>query len=89
MFHHFSYTKRTSPPHTINGNRSAPDFTHVYIGESDGRPVCKRFLPQLEGKVDKHQFARKGMSTTDALISFFQSIFEAIDKGDNSPDILY
>ena len=43
---------------------------------------CKRFLPQLEGKVDKYQFARKGMSTTDALISFLQPIFEAIDKGD-------
>ena len=38
---------------------------------------CRRFLLQLEGKVDKYQFARKGMSTTDALISFLQPIFEA------------
>ena len=30
MFHHFPYTKRN--PSTINGNRFAPDFTHVYIG---------------------------------------------------------
>ena len=94
MFHHFSYTKRTPPPlhthtHTINGNRSAPDLTHVYIGERDGRPVCKRFLAQLEGKVDKHQFARKGMGTTDALISFLQPIFEAIDKGDNIARIFF
>ena len=44
---------------------------------------CKRFLPQLEGKVDENQFARKNMSTTDALISFLQPIFEAIDKGGN------
>ena len=50
---------------------------------------CKRFLPQLEGKVDKHQFARKGMSTTDALISFLQPIFEAIDKGDNIARIFF
>ena len=50
---------------------------------------CKRFLPQLEGKVDKYQFARKGMSTTDALISFLQPIFEAIDKGDNIARIFF
>ena len=50
---------------------------------------CKRFLPQLEGKVDKNQFARKGMSTTDALISFLQPIFEAIDKGDNIARIFF
>ena len=81
MLHHFSYTERNLPQ--INGNRSAPDFTHVYIGESDGRPVLQRFLPQLEGMADKYQFARKGMSTTDALINFLQPIFEATDKGDN------
>ena len=45
---------------------------------------CKRFQPQLEGKIDNHHFAGKGMSTTDALTSFLQSIFEAIDKGDIS-----
>ena len=50
---------------------------------------CKRFLPQLEGKVDKNQFARKGMSTTDALISFLQPIFEAIDKGNNIARIFF
>ena len=50
---------------------------------------CKRFLSQLEGKVDKHQFARKSMSTTDALISFLQPIFEAIDKGDNIARIFF
>ena len=44
---------------------------------------CKRFLPQLERKVDKNQLARKCMSTTDALISFLQPIFGAIDKGGN------
>ena len=93
MFHHFSYTKRTPPPPTINGNRSAPGFTHVYIGGTLAKVMedlfCKRFLPQLEGKVDKHQFARKGMSTTDALISFHQPIFEAIDKGDNIARIFF
>ena len=50
---------------------------------------CKRLLPQLEGKIDKQQFARKGMSTTDALISFLQPIFEAIDKGDNTARIFF
>ena len=50
---------------------------------------CKRLLPQLEGKIDKQQFARKGMSTTDALISFLQPIFEAMDKGDNTARIFF
>ena len=44
---------------------------------------CRRLLPQLEGKLDKRQFARKGLSTTDALISFLQPIMEAIDERDN------
>ena len=50
---------------------------------------CRRFLPQLEGKIDKYQFARKGLSTTDALISFLQPIYEAIDKGDNIARIFF
>jgi hypothetical protein len=45
---------------------------------------CRRFLPQLEGKIDKYQFSRKGLSTTDALISFLQPIYEAFDKGNNT-----
>ncbi len=50
---------------------------------------CRRFLPQLEGKIDKYQFARKGLSTTDALISVLQLIHEAIDKGDNTARIFF
>ena len=65
--------EHTPPPHTHN----------------QWEQICKRFMPQLEGKVDKHQFARKGMSTTDALISFLQPIFEAIDKGDNIARIFF
>lgn len=50
---------------------------------------CRRLLPQLEGRLDKRQFARKGLSTTDALISFLQPIMEAIDKGDNIARIFF
>jgi hypothetical protein len=50
---------------------------------------CRRFLPQLEGTIDKYQFARKGLSTTDAFISFFQPIYETIDKGDNIARIFF
>jgi hypothetical protein len=50
---------------------------------------CIRFLPQLEGKIGKYQFARKGLSTTDALISFLQPIYKAIDKGDNIARIFF
>ena len=53
MFYHFPYTKRAPPPphtHTINGNRSALDFTHVYIGESDARPVLQSQPPVFYNK---------------------------------------
>ena len=41
---------KETPPHTINGNRSAPDFTHVYIGESDGRPVLQALPTTIKGE---------------------------------------
>ena len=42
--------KETPPPPTINGNRSAPDFTHVYIGQSDGRPILQALPTTIRGE---------------------------------------
>jgi hypothetical protein len=56
----------------------------VHNGESDGRSVLQTLFTTVRaGKIDKRQLAGKGLSTADALISFLQPFFEAIDKGDN------
>ena len=42
---------------------------------------CRRLLSQLTPKIDPHQFARKGHSTTDALLFLLQPVYEALDSG--------
>ena len=43
---------------------------------------CRRLLSQLTRKIDPaRQFARKGHSTTDALLLLFQPVYEALDSG--------
>ena len=60
--------------------------------ESDLRPIsltctiakvmegftCTRLLSQLNGKMDPRQYARRGHSTTDALLYMLQAIYEAL-----------
>jgi hypothetical protein len=43
--------------------------------------TCTRLLKDLEGKIDPRQYARKGHSTTDALLYMMQTIHEALDRG--------
>ena len=43
-------SKESPPSPTINGNRSAPDFTHVYIGEIDGKPVLQVLPTTIRGE---------------------------------------
>ena len=38
-----------------------------------------KLLPQLHGKIDPRQFARRGHSTTDALLFMLQAIYEEVD----------
>ena len=75
MFHHFPYTKRNPPPPQSTETDLRPISLTCTLAKLMEDLFCKRFLSQLEGKVDKNQFARKGMSTTDALISFLQPFF--------------
>ena len=42
---------------------------------------CRRLLSQLTRKIDPRQFARKGHSTTDALLFLLQPVYEALDSG--------
>ena len=44
--------------------------------------VRSRLVSYLDGKIDPRQYARKGHSTTDALLYMLQAIYEAVDSGD-------
>ena len=79
---------KENPPQAIEKDLRPISLTCTLAKVMEGL-FCRRFLPQLEGKIDKYQFARKGLSTTDALISFLQPIHEAIDKGDNTARIFF
>jgi hypothetical protein len=43
----------------------------------------------LHGKIDPREYARKGHSTTDALLYMLQAIYEAVDNGDTAVRILF
>ncbi len=79
---------KENPPQAIEKDLRPISLTCTLAKVMEGL-FCRRFLPQLEGKIDKYQFARKGLSTTDALIRFLQPIHEAIDKGDNIARIFF
>jgi hypothetical protein len=48
-----------------------------------------KLLPELDNKIDVRQYARKGHSTTDALLYLLQAIFEAIDRGNTAARIFF
>jgi hypothetical protein len=43
----------------------------------------------LDNKIDVRQYARKGHSTTDAMLYLLQAIFEAIDRGNTAARIVF
>jgi hypothetical protein len=45
--------------------------------------------PELDNKIDVRQYARKGHSTTDALLYLLQAILEAIDRGNTAARIFF
>ena len=44
--------------------------------------ACNRLLPKVDCKIDMRQYARKGHSTTDALLYMLQAIYEGTNSGD-------
>ncbi len=48
-----------------------------------------KLLPELDNKIDVRQYARKGHSTTDALLYLLQAIFEAMDRGNTAARIFF
>ncbi len=64
--------------------------------DSDFRPISltgtftiTKLLPELDNKIDVRQYARKGHSTTDALLYLLQAIFEAMDRGNTAARIFF
>ena len=41
----------------------------------------RRLSPHLDDKIDPRQYARKGHSTTDALLYMLQVFYETVDNG--------
>ncbi len=48
-----------------------------------------KLLPELNNKIDVQQYARKGHSTTDALLYLLQAIFEAMDRENTAARIFF
>ena len=40
-----------------------------------------RLIKQVSHQIDPRQFAREGLSTTDALVYLLQAMYEAVDTG--------
>ena len=51
--------------------------------------ACNRLLLKVDGKMDMRQYARKGHSTTDALLYVLQVTYEATDSGDAGARMFY
>ncbi|CAB4025907.1 Hypothetical predicted protein, partial [Paramuricea clavata] len=51
--------------------------------------TCTRLLKDLEGEIDPRQYARKGHSTTDALLYMMQTIHEALGVGEAGARIFF
>ena len=43
----------------------------------------------MDDKIDHRQYARKGYSTTDALLYMLQAVYEAVDSGEASARLFF
>ena len=74
---------KITPPSDIKADLRPISLTCTLAKVLEGF-TCVRLLPQLTGKIDPRQYARKGHSTTDALLYMLRAIYEALDTGDNA-----
>ena len=79
---------KVTPPTTIESDLRQISLTCTLAKVMEGF-VCSRLLSQLDGKIDPLQYARKGHSTTDALLYMLQAIYEAVDSGDAGVRIFF
>ena len=71
---------KVSPPSLIEKDLRPISLTCTLAKVLEGF-TCKRLLSEIDGKIDPRQYARKGHSTTDALLYILQPIYEATDSG--------
>ena len=43
----------------------------------------------MDDKIDRRQYACKGCSTTDVLLSMLQAVYEAVDSGEASARLFF
>ena len=79
---------KISPPQTIENDIRPISLTSSMAKVMEGF-TCTRLLKDLEGKIDPRQYARKGHSTTDALLYMMQTIHEALDRGEAGARIFF
>ena len=79
---------KISPPQTIENDLRPISLTSTMAKVMEGF-TCTRLLKDLEGKIDPRQYARKGHSTTDALLYMMQTIHEALDAGEAGARIFF
>ena len=79
---------KISPPQTIENDIRPISLTSSMAKVMEGF-TCTRLLKDLEGKIDPRQYARKGHSTTDALLYMMQAIHEALDRGEAGARIFF
>ena len=79
---------KISPPQEIDNDLRPISLTNSIAKILEGF-TNRRLLQQIGDKIDSKQFARKGHSTTYALVYLLQAIHEAIDRGNNCVRIFF
>ena len=79
---------KISSPQTIENDLRPISLTSSMAKVMEGF-TCTRLLKDVEGKIDPRQYARKGHSTTDALLYMMQTIHEALVGGEAGARIFF
>ena len=79
---------KVTPPKKVDSDLRPISLTCTLAKIMEGFTITK-LLPQLDNKIDVRQYARKGHSTTDALLYLLQAIYEAIDRGNTAARIFF
>ena len=79
---------KVTPPKKVESDLRPISLTCILAKIMEGFTITK-LLPQMDNKIDVRQYARKGHSTTDALLYLLQAIYEAIDSGNTAARIFF
>ena len=79
---------KVNPPKKMDSDLRPISLTCTLAKIMEGFTITK-LLPELDNKIDVRQYARKGHSTTDALLYLLQAIFEAMDRGNTAARIFF